>query len=368
MAEMTIPVPYPMDYERLAREHLSAPVWNFIAGGSGAELTVAANARAFDEQVSIVPRVLVDVSVCDTATVLLGAPLAMPVGVAPTAYHNLVHPDGEIAMARGAGAAGALCVVSIFASQRLEDIAAAARGPLWLQLYWLRRREVLVDLVRRAEASGYRAIVLTVDAPRLGQRLRTVRDGFDLPPGVTAVNVDESVMATPAGSAGTVFAAQADLAFDQSVTWADLAWLRGISTLPVLIKGVLDPADARLAVEHGAAGIIVSNHGGRQVDGAVASLRALPAIVDAVAGRCPVLVDGGVRRGRDVFVARALGADAVLLGRAPLWALAAAGADGVARLLDLVREELANLLALTGRPRLASVDASAVVTDWGHRG
>jgi 4-hydroxymandelate oxidase len=350
---VTIPIPYPMDFEELARERLTEPVWNFVAGGSGAELTVAANARAFDEK-RIVPRVLVNVSFCDTGAELLGAPLAAPVGIAPMAYQNLVHPDGEIAMVRGA--AGALCVISIFASSRLADIAAAARGPLWLQLYWLRRRDVLVDLVKRAEDAGFQAIVLTVDTPRLSQRLRTVRDGFAPPPEITAVNVDESVLATQAVIGSTVFAAQAQEAFDPTVTWADLAWLRGITRLPVLLKGVLSPADATLAVDHGAAGIIVSNHGGRQVDGAIASLHALPGIVAAVAGRVPVLVDGGVRRGRDVFVARALGADAVLLGRAAMWALAAAGADGVERLLFLVREELANLMALTGRPNLGAID------------
>jgi 4-hydroxymandelate oxidase len=357
---LTISVPYPIDFEDLARARLPTPVWNFVVGGAGAELTVAANSRAFDEHVRIVPRVLVDVSVCDTATVLLGAPLAMPVGIAPTAYQNLVHPEGEIGVARAAGAAGALCVVSIFAGQRLADIAAAARGPLWLQVYWLRRREVLADLIHRAEECGYQAVVLTVDAPRLGQRLRTVRDGFELPPEITAVNLDEAVMAMPRRAGTTVFAAHAETAFDPAVTWADLAWLRATTRLPVLVKGVLSPDDAELAVAHGAAGIIVSNHGGRQVDGAVASLHALPGIVAAVAGRCPVLLDGGVRRGRDVFVARALGADAVLLGRGALWALAAAGGAGVQRLLTLVREELVNLMAISGRPRLADLDRSAV--------
>jgi 4-hydroxymandelate oxidase len=355
MAAMTIPA----DYERLARERLPEPVWNFIAGGSGAELTVTANPRAFDEY-RIVPRVLVDVSVCDTGTDLLGARLGLPVGIAPTAYQNLVDPDGEVAMARGAGAAGALSVVSIFASQRLEDIAAAAAGPLWLQLYWLRRRDVLVDLVRRAEASGYQAIVLTVDTPRLGQRMRTVRDQFELPPGAAPANVDEAVLAAPAEAGETMFAAQVGVAFDPTVTWADLAWLRGLTRLPVLLKGVLSPADAVLAVEHGAAGIIVSNHGGRQVDGAVASLHALPAVVEAVAGRCPVLLDGGVRRGRDVFVARALGADAVLLGRTALWALAAGGAPAVEQLLASIRDELANLMALTGHPTLSTITSTTL--------
>jgi 4-hydroxymandelate oxidase len=350
-----------MDFAELARHRLTEPVWNFVAGGSGAELTVAANTRVFDEAY-VVPRVLVDVAHGDTTTRLFGAELAAPLGIAPMAYQDLVHPDGELGMARGASAAGALTVVSIFASRRLEDIAAVAGpGPLWLQLYWLRRREVLVDLIRRAEASGYRALVLTVDTPTLGQRLRTMRDGFELPPEIRAVNVAPEIMAPgPLAPGVTVFAGHAAEAFDPTVTWADLAWLRELTNLPVLLKGVLSPADAALAVAHGVAGIIVSNHGGRQVDGALPSLRALPGIVEAVAGRVPVLLDGGVRRGRDAFVALASGADAVLLGRAAMWALAAAGATGVERLISLVREELANIMLLSGRPRLTDLDATAV--------
>jgi 4-hydroxymandelate oxidase len=255
-----------------------------------------------------------------------------------------------------------LTVVSIFASRRLEEIASAAGpGPLWLQLYPMRRREVLVDLVGRARASGYRALVLTVDSPLLAQRLRTMRDGFELPPEVRAVNVDPDVLATgPLAPGVTVFAGHAAEAFNPAVTWSEVDWLREISDLPVLVKGVLSPDDAQLAVAHGAAGIIVSNHGGRQVDGAVPSLLALPGIVAAVGGRVPVLLDGGVRRGRDVLVALASGADAVLLGRAAMWALTAGGAAGVARLVTLVREELANLMALCGRPRLADLDPSLV--------
>ncbi|MFC1433737.1 alpha-hydroxy acid oxidase [Streptacidiphilus sp. N1-3] len=363
---MTAPVlPPPVcveDYRRLARLRLDQDVWDFIEGGAETERTLGANRRAF-ERVTLRPRVLVDVSHCDTRTELLGAPLATPVGIAPTAYHRLAHPEGEVATAVGAGTAGALYVVSIFASRTLEDIAAAATGPLWLQLYWLRRREVLAALVDRAAAAGFRALVLTVDAPRLGRRHRDARNGFAIGSGISAVNLDAALMASahradPGRSALAVHTAEA---VDPSVTWSDLAWLRARSSLPLVLKGILTAEDALLAVEHGADAIVVSNHGGRQLDGATASLDALAEVVDAVGAGCPVLFDGGVRSGTEVFAALALGARSVLLGRPVLWGLAAAGAAGVAGVLELATEELAHTMALTGRPGLAAVDRSAVV-------
>ncbi len=351
------------DYRALAQPRLPADVWDFIDGGSGAELTLDANRRLFDRAL-LRPRVLVDVSVTDTTTKLLGGALAAPLGVAPVAYHRLAHPDGEVATAQGAGAAGALFVVSIFASRSLEEIAAAATGPLWLQLYWLRRRSALADLARRAQDAGYRALVLTVDAPRIGRRLRDQRNGFAVDPAIRAVNLDDALMATthePVAGASAI-AAHAAQTFDPTVTWADLAWLRSLTDLPLVLKGVLTAEDADRAVEHGADAIIVSNHGGRQLDGAVPALRALPEVVAAVAGRCPVLLDGGVRHGRDAFVALALGASAVLVGRPALWALAVDGADGVAHLLRLLTEELAHTMALAGRPRSADIGRDAVLT------
>lgn len=350
------------DYEQVARGRLDGAVWDFIEGGAETERTVAANRRAYG-RVSLRPRVLVDVSVCDTGIELLGARLRTPVGIAPTAYHQLVHPDGEVGTARGAGAAGALFVVSIYASRTVEDIAAAAGGPLWMQLYWLRRREALAALISRAAAAGYRAIVLTVDAPRLGRRHRDARNGFALGPGIRAANLDPALTAAAhvPGAGRSALATHAVEAVDPSVTWADLAWLRERSDLPLVLKGILTGEDAALAVAHGADALIVSNHGGRQLDGAPASLDALAEVVAAVGGACPVLLDGGVRGGTDAFAALALGARAVLLGRPVLWGLAAGGAAGVAGVLDLATEELAHTMALTGRPDLASVDASAVV-------
>jgi 4-hydroxymandelate oxidase len=349
------------DYEVRARPRLGAEIWDFVAGGSGAERTLAANREAFD-RVRVRPRVLVDVSTCVSATTLLGSTLAAPLGVAPTAYHRMFHPDGEIGTARGAGAAGALYVVSMFASRTLEEIAGAATGPLWLQLYWLRRREVLAGLVARAAAAGYRAIVLTVDAPRIGRRLRDLRNGFALDAGVRAVNLDaELVAATHQRRAGeSAIAVQAEQTFDQTVTWADLGWLRRQSELPLVLKGILTAEDAVRAVECGVDGVIVSNHGGRQLDGVEAGLDALPEVVRAVAGACPVLLDGGVRCGTDVFAALALGAAAVLVGRPVLWALAVDGGTAVTHLLSLLREDLVHTMALAGRPTLADIDGSAV--------
>jgi 4-hydroxymandelate oxidase len=352
------------DYRSLARARLDDRVWDYVEGGGDGERTLADCAAAFDG-FRLRPRVLVDVSHVDCATTVLGTALAAPLGVAPTAYHRLVHPDGELATAAGAGAAGALFVVSIFASQSIEDIAKAATGPLWLQLYWLRRRDVLAELAGRAEAAGYRALVLTVDAPRLGKRLRDMRNGFAIDPAVSAVNLDPDLMAlTYGGRSGSSAIAEHALAtFDPAVTWADLAWLRSVTRLPILLKGVLTAEDARLAIEHGAAGVVVSNHGGRQLDGAVPGLHALPEIVAAVAGTGAVLFDGGVRRGTDVFTALALGADAVLVGRPVLWALAADGGAAVTHLLTVLRAELEHTMALTGRPRREAIDATAV-TRW----
>jgi 4-hydroxymandelate oxidase len=350
------------DYEPLARAKVRADNWDYVAGGSGSERTLVANRAAFD-RATLRPRVLVDVSTCETATKLLGTSLTSPIGVAPTAYHRLMHPDGELATARGAAEAGVLYITAFFASQPLGAIAAAGGdGPRWLQLYWLRDRGAFGEVIDRAADAGFQALVLTVDAPVLGQRLRDLRNGFALDPEVRPANLARSATAIMSDRAQgrSAVAQHAVEAFDPSITWADLAWLRQRSALPLVIKGILTAEDAVLAVEHGADAVVVSNHGGRQLDNVPASLDALPEVVDAVAGRCPVLVDGGVRTGIDVLVALALGADAVLVGRPVLWALAVDGAAGVAHALTLLRAELANAMALAGRPTLASIDRSAV--------
>jgi len=337
------------EYAAAARGLLAEDVWGFIEGGSGAEATLAANRAAY-ERVLLRPRVLVDVSRCATGITLLGAPMTMPVGIAPMAYHRLVHPDGELATAAAAGEAGVLLVVSMFSSATIEEVATAAAGPLWMQVYWLRRREVVAEVVGRAEAAGIGALVLTVDAPRVARRLRDARAGFALPPHARAVNVDPAVMATSHGAeAGSSAVQRHSLEqFDPSITWADLPWLRERTALPIVLKGIAHPDDARLAVDDGADAIIVSNHGGRQLDTMPAAIELLPPIAAAVGGRVPLLLDGGIRRGTDVAKALALGAVAVAVGRPVLWGLAVAGAHGVLQVLQTLQSELDSTLALCG--------------------
>jgi len=326
------------EYEALARERMDPVYWDFHRGGSGDEVTLRANRAAF-ERIWLRPRMLVDVSTCNTQTTVLGTPIQMPIIAAPTAYHRFAHPEGECATAQGVGKAGTVLTVSTVSSRTIEDIASATDGPLWFQLYIYRDNKITAKLIQRAEDAGYRAIVLTIDVPRFGRRERDVRNHFALPP-LANIEVNDVTNMKP------------------SVTWKDIAWLRTLTPLPILVKGVLTAEDALLAIEHGVDGIIVSNHGGRQLDGAVASIDALPEVVEAVAKRCEVYLDGGIRRGIDVIKALALGAQAVLIGRPVLWSLAVDGAAGVYRMLELLRAELELAMALCGRPTLTSIDPS----------
>lgn len=347
-----------------ARAALPADVWGYLQGGSGAERTLRSNRAAFD-RVALRPRVLVDVAEISLRTSLFGVDWGVPFGVAPMAYHRLTHPEGEVASAGAAGAVGAAFVSSIFASRTFADMAAATTGPRWQQLYWLRNRDALADVVARAEESGAGALVLTVDAPRVAARPRDLASSFVLPDDIQAVNVDPAVMGSTHAVAAGTSAIQRHSAerFDQSITWTDLPWLRARTSLPLLLKGVLTEEDARLAVEHGVDGVIVSNHGGRQLDAALPSLDALPAIVDAVPASVPVLVDGGVRRGSDVFAALALGARAVLIGRPVLWGLAAGGQAGATAVLESLRAELEECMLLAGRPSIDTLDRTAVAVN-----
>ncbi|QLQ36508.1 aminotransferase class I/II-fold pyridoxal phosphate-dependent enzyme [Micromonospora robiginosa] len=331
----------PADVERAARARLDAATWDFIAGGAGDERTLIANRTAYDRH-PLVPRVLTGVTEPDLSVPVLGRTWPAPLAIAPTAYHTLVHPEGEVATARGAARVGVPFVVSTFAGRTVEDVAAAAGGPCWLQVYCFRDRAVTRALVERAAAAGFEAIVLTVDAPRLGRRLRDVRNGFVLPAGVAPANLPGGSYRSPAGHALT--------AFDPALDWSVLAWLRSVSPLPLVVKGVLAADDARRAVAAGADAIIVSNHGGRQLDGAPATLDVLPAVAAAVGGACPVLVDGGIRRGSDILTALTSGADAAMVGRPILYALAAGGAEGVSHVLDQMLTELRDAAVLSGTP------------------
>jgi len=347
------------DFERAARERMERTAFEYYAGAACDERTLAANCDAFG-RILIRPRVLVDVSRVDLATRVLGESIAMPIMLAPTAFNRLAHPDGECAAARAAAKAGTLMVASTLSTCTLEEIAAAGAGPLWFQLYVYKDREVTKALVARAERAGFRALVLTVDTPLLGRRERDVRNRFALPEHLAVANFASIKMDAERWGTQSSFSAYVHNLFDASLTWEAVAWLRSLTTLPILLKGILTAEDARLAVDHGADGIIVSNHGGRQLDGSTPAIVALPEVVDAVGGRTPVFMDGGIRRGTDVLKALALGARAVLIGRAYLWGLAADGEAGVSAVLSLLRDELQLAMALAGRPTIASIDRSAV--------
>jgi isopentenyl diphosphate isomerase/L-lactate dehydrogenase-like FMN-dependent dehydrogenase len=331
------------DFERAAEERLDPGAFGYFAGGANDEWTMRENLVAFNRWV-LRPRMLVDVSSTSTATTVLGTDVALPVLVAPTAFQRMAHPEGETATARGAAAAGTIMCLSTLATATLEEVAAAAPdAPRWFQLYWSTDRGVVRDVVERVAAAGYRAIVLTVDLPVLGRRERDLRTGFEIPP-----EVPVPAFVALAAAASAVAPDHINWMVDRALTWRDLEWLRSLTPLPLVVKGLLTAEDAELACAAGVEGVVVSNHGGRQLDGVAASLDALPEVVDAVGGRAEVFADGGVRRGSDVVKALALGARAVLAGRAPLWGLAVGGADGVERVLALLRDEIELALALCG--------------------
>lgn len=349
------------EYEAVARERMERAAYDYYAGGAGDEVTLAANRAAFD-RIRLRPRVLVDVSTIDTGTTVLGQQLDFPVMLAPTAFNRLAHPDGELAAARAARASGTLMIGSTLSTCAIEEVSGACGGGLWFQVYVYKDRALTRDLVARAEACGCRALVLTVDTPRLGLRRRDVRNRFVLPEGISMKNFEAALTDAARWGAHSSFAAYVHDLFDATLTWSAVEWLRAQTRLPVLLKGILTADDAERAIEAGVSGVIVSNHGGRQLDGAVASIDALPEVADAVAGRAEVLMDGGIRRGTDVLKALALGARAVCIGRPYLWALAAAGEEGVRDVLHLLREELALAMALAGRPTITSIDRALVST------
>ena len=334
------------EFEEFARERLSQMVYDYYAGGAHDEVTLRLNRAAF-AQLSLRYRVLRDVTHRTTETELLGTKLSMPIAIAPTAFHQLACEEGEVATARAARDAGTLMTLSTLSTRTIEDVAAAAGGKLWFQLYVYRDREATRDLVARAEAAGARALVLTVDAQLFGGRERDARNRFQLPPGLRMVNLSGGLTDFTEGD-GSRLAAYVNSLFDPSLSWPDLDWLCAATRLPVLVKGVVRGDDSALALEHGAAGVIVSNHGGRQLDTAPAPISVLSEVVDAVGGRGAVLLDGGIRRGTDVAKAIALGADAVLIGRPVLWGLAHAGEDGVRAVLEMLRTEFDLAMGLCG--------------------
>ena len=338
------------EYERLAEECLDAGAFGYYAGGANDEVTLRDNVEAFG-RLRLRPRVLVDVAGATTATTVLGRELSFPVLVAPMAYQRAAHPDGEAGMARAAAAAGTVMCLSTFSTTTPEDVAATG-APLWYQLYVPKDDGRARELVERARDNGFEALVITVDMPGAsGRRERDLRSGWRLPPELLVDSVGQSALQPHEF---------VDL-LSPSLSWRDVEHLASIASLPVLLKGILTAEDARLACEHGAAGVIVSNHGGRQLDGVPASLDVLPEVVDAVDGRVEVLMDGGIRRGTDVVKALALGARAVLAGRGVLWGLVVDGEAGAQRVLELLRDEVALALKLAGCPSPADVTPAHVL-------
>ena len=339
-----------LEYERRAEEVLEEGALGYFAGGACDERTLHENVAAFT-RLKLRPRMLVDVSNVSTATTVLGTDVSMPLLVAPTAIQKMCHPDGEPATARAAAALDTVMTLSTIATATPAEVAEAAPGgKRWFQLYCFEDDGVTRALVDQAVEHGYSAIVLTVDAPRAGRRERDLRTGFQVPEGITIPSVAAALGHPAALTIAEVFAM-----LDLTLTWRDLERIRGLSELPLLVKGVLTEEDARLACEAGVDGIVVSNHGGRQLDGVAATIEALPEVVDAVEGRAEVFVDGGIRRGTDVVKALALGARAAMVGRPVLWGLAAGGEDGARHVLELLRDELELALLLCGCPTPADV-------------
>jgi len=346
-----------LDYERLAEATLEPGAHGYFAGGAGDERCLRENVEAWRRH-RLRPRVLVDVSATSAATTVLGTEVALPVLVAPTAFHRMVHPDGEAATARAAAAAGTVMCLSTLATATPADVATAAPGaPRWFQLYVFRDRGVTRALVEQAVEAGFEAIVLTVDAPRLGRRERDLRTGFRIPPEVVVPCI-AALDGAWAGATPLEVLSQ----IDASLGWADLEQLVADSPLPVIVKGIQTGEDGALVCEHGAAALVVSNHGGRQLDAVAPTAEILPEVIDAVAGRIEVYVDGGIRRGSDVVIALGLGARAVLVGRPVLWGLAHGGETGVGRVLELLRDEVELALALCGCPTPGDVVQAHVGT------
>ncbi len=345
------------DLEAIARRRMEPMAWEYVAGAAADEISLRWNREAYD-RIRLNPRVLRDVGEIDTRVSCLGLELPFPILLAPAALHKLAHPEGELATVRGAGAAQALMALSTLSSVTLEEVAQAAARPLWFQLYVQKDKGYTAELVKRAGAAGYKALVITVDTPVDGARNRQQRAKFHLPPGVELANLRG--LATEGGRKLDTEHGVFQNILPQRLTWKDIEWLQSLTELPVLIKGVLNPDDAVLAVKQGLAGILVSNHGARNLDTVPATIDALPRITDKVGGEITVLVDGGVRRGTDVLKALALGAKAVLVGRPIFYGLSAAGAEGVQQMLAILRHEFEMAMALTGCARIAEIGRSVL--------
>ncbi|KAM3204121.1 glycolate oxidase isoform X1 [Capsicum annuum] len=382
-----------MEYEAIAKQKLPKMVYDYYASGAEDQWTLAENRNAFS-RILFRPRILIDVSNIDISTTVLGYKISMPIMVAPTAMQKMAHPDGEYATARAAAAADTIMTLSSWGTSSVEEVASTGPGVRFFQLYVYKDRNIVIQLVRRAERAGFKAIALTVDTPRLGRREADIKNRFNLPPNLSLKNFEGLDIGKLNKAEDSGLASYVAGQVDRSLSWKDVQWLKTITSLPILVKGVLTAEDgkqrtiflsiegpgqrynfvyrntfyfgtaARIAVQAGAAGIIVSNHGARQLDYVPATIMALEEVVKAAQGRIPVFLDGGVRRGTDVFKALALGAAGVFIGRPVIWSLAADGENGIKKVLQMMRDEFELTMALSGCRSLKEITRNHVVTDW----
>eukprot|EP00262_Sarcandra_glabra_P017266 TRINITY_DN5853_c0_g2_i1.p1 TRINITY_DN5853_c0_g2~~TRINITY_DN5853_c0_g2_i1.p1 ORF type:complete len:368 (+),score=65.98 TRINITY_DN5853_c0_g2_i1:168-1271(+) len=350
------------EYQPLAKQVLPKMVYDYYASGAEDEWTLKENRHAFT-RILFRPRILIDVSKIDMTTTILGFKISMPIMIAPTAMQKMAHPEGEYATARAASSAGTIMTLSSWATSSVEEVASTGPGIRFFQLYVYKNRNVVAQLVRRAERAGFKAIALTVDTPRLGRREADIKNRFTLPPFLTLKNFEgldlgKMDMANDSGLASYV-AGQ----IDRTLSWKDVKWLQTITKMPILVKGVMTAEDTRLAIQAGAAGIIVSNHGARQLDYVPATISCLEEVVKAAQGRVPVFLDGGVCRGTDVFKALALGASGIFIGRPVVFSLAVDGEKGVRKVLQMLRDEFELTMALSGCCSLKDITRNHIVTE-----
>ncbi|XP_020240529.1 (S)-2-hydroxy-acid oxidase GLO1 [Cajanus cajan] len=351
------------EYEEIAKEKLPKMVFDYYASGAEDQWTLKENRNAFS-RILFRPRILVDVSKIDLTTTVLGFKISMPIMIAPTAMQKMAHPEGELATARAASAAGTIMTLSSWSTSSVEEVASTGPGIRFFQLYVLKDRNVAAQLVRRAERAGFKAIALTVDTPILGRREADIKNRFTLPPNLLLKNFEGLDLGEMDKTSDSGLAAYVAGQVDRSLNWKDIKWLQTITSLPILVKGVLTAEDTRIAVQVGAAGIIVSNHGARQLDYVPATIMALEEVVKAAQGRVPVFLDGGIRRGTDVFKALALGASGVFIGRPVVFSLAADGEAGVRKVLQMLHDEFELTMALSGCRSLKEITSDHVVTEW----
>ncbi|XP_073132622.1 glycolate oxidase 1-like isoform X2 [Henckelia pumila] len=347
------------EYEALAREKLPKMVYDYYASGAEDQWTLKENRNAFSK-IMFRPRILMDVSKIDTATSVLGFKISSPIMIAPTAMQKMAHPEGELATARAASSAGTVMTLSSWATSSIEEVASTGPGIRFFQLYVTKDRNIVTHLVKRAENAGYKAIALTVDTPRLGRREADIKNRFALPYNLTLKNYEKLNLATIDKTNDSGLASYVANQIDRSLSWKDVKWLQTITNLPILVKGVITAEDAALAIQAGAAGIIVSNHGARQLDYVPATIMALEEVARAAQGRVPVFLDGGIRRGTDVFKALALGASGVFIGRPVLFSLAVDGESGVRKVLQMLRDEFELTMALSGCRSIKEITRSHI--------